>query len=520
MATPCPRCGALLPPDTPEGLCPACLFAAGLSATRPQVPEGPERAHYLETLLNRRLPDYKLRHLLGRGGMGEVWLAEQPSLGRQVAIKVLSAAADADPAFAERFHREARALAQLDHPHVVRIFDFGCVDGLFFLVMEYLPYNLRQRDFCRGFDRWHAPFQAFFALCDAVSAAHAHGIIHRDLKPENVLVGDGFRVKLADFGLARLRETPDVRPHGPAPGGSRLTEAHQVMGTPLYMAPEQRDRPQDVDHRADIYALGLILHEILTGKLPDGPPRTGNPRFDAVVRRATDPDPERRFRSVDYFRSVVEQTYKSQLYGAALTDLAVVAWLLCGLLHLASQVGDALDGTAAPLVPWPVQAIFFGPALLWNRLWWSALLERWAVAVAVAALAAYNAYAHGCHADLWPQPNWLFYGLFAVGGYVLLIERGWPLACWLLWHPGRSVDRNEFLIYTINFLAPAVLVGGCLLWGRLAPAGERHWMDVALAVLLLVVPRWLTVSGSRLRERLPQALFGWDKTELVSWRRA
>ena len=222
MAVACPRCGAALPPDAPERLCPACLFAAGLGTTQPHTPEGPERAQYLEALLNRRLPDYKLRHLIGRGGMGEVWLAEQPSLGRKVAIKVLPAAAMRDPAFAERFQREARAMAQLDHPHVVRIFDFGSIDGLFFIVMEYLPFNWRQRDFCRGFGSY-APFHAFFDLCSAVSAAHARGIIHRDLKPENILVNEGVGVKLADFGLARLRETPEAAaPSGPLPARAGL----------------------------------------------------------------------------------------------------------------------------------------------------------------------------------------------------------------------------------------------------------------------------------------------------------
>jgi hypothetical protein len=184
MSTACPRCGAVLPPDAPEGLCPACLFAAGLGDTQPHTPEPPDRAQYLETLLNRRLPDYKLRHLIGRGGMGEVWLAEQPSLGRSVAIKVMSAAVSADPVFAERFHREAKAMAQLDHPHIVRIFDYGCIDELFFIVMEYLPSNLRQFNFCRNSDdSWHLPLRAFFDLCDAVAHAHSKGILRKRERP-------------------------------------------------------------------------------------------------------------------------------------------------------------------------------------------------------------------------------------------------------------------------------------------------------------------------------------------------
>ncbi len=409
MATPCPRCGSALPADAPEGLCPTCLLAAGLSATQPHVPEGPDRAHYLETLLNRRLPDYKLRHLIGRGGMGEVWLAEQPSLHRQVAIKVLPAAVSADPAFAERFHREARALAQFDHPHVVRIFDFGCVDGLFFIVMEYLPFNLRQKKFLWGYAGWHLPMQAFFQLCDAVSTAHNHGIIHRDLKPENILVSAMNQVKLADFGLARLSETQEIRTPGLSPGDGRLTEAHQAMGTPLYMAPEQRDHPHEVDHRADIYALGLILHEILTGKLPDGSPRTGYPQFDAVIRRATDPIPGRRFGSVDYFKAVVQQIYQAQSGDSMLTDLGLCLWLLSGLLlALWGQffAAEEVRFRASSLWSLPGQLILFGPVLLWRRVWWSSRLEKLLVGTAVVALVVGNGYVHGWHPESWPAPVW------------------------------------------------------------------------------------------------------------------
>jgi len=522
MATSCPNCGAALPPDAPEGLCPACLLAAGVSATQPHVPEGPERVRYLETLLNRRLPDYKLRHLIGRGGMGEVWLAEQPSLRRPVAIKVLPAAVSADPAFAERFHREARALAQFDHPHVVRIFDFGCIDGLFFIVMEYLPHNLRQKKFLWGYSGWHLPMQAFIQLCDAVSTAHSHGIIHRDLKPENILVSAMNQVKLADFGLARLRETQEVQSSGPLPGGdSRLTEANQAMGTPRYMAPEQRDHPLEVDHRADIYALGLILHEMLTSKLPDGPPRTGYPQLDAVIRRAIDPIPGRRFGSVDYFKSEVQQIYEAQTPGGEMTDLGLCLWLLLGLMGLWSQFRTAAEGPLGPAWSFPGQLVFFGPVLLWPRVWWSSRLEKLAVGTAVVALVACNGYVHGWHPASWPEPIWYFYVVFAAGEclFLSLAVQFWAIVCWVLWRPSRSFRYNVLLVSGVVFLAPALLVGSCLLFGFLAPASSRHWMDVALVALLLLAPRWLVAIGNRLREDIPLALFGWNKeVSPDSWR--
>jgi serine/threonine protein kinase len=517
MATACPRCGATLPSDAPEGLCPVCLLAAGLGDTLPHTPEVPDRVQYLETLLNRRLPDYKLRHLIGRGGMGEVWLAEQPSLGRSVAIKVMAAAVRADPTFAERFHREAKAMAQLDHPDIVRIFDYGCIDDLFFIIMEYVPFNLRQRNFCWGISGWHAVFSAFFNLCEAVSHAHSRGIIHRDLKPENILVeACSVHVKLADFGLARLRDTPEAQAGGlPSGGGDpRLTQTHQVMGTPLYMAPEQRDRPHEVDHRADIYALGLILHEMLTGKLPNGSPHTGYPQLDAVLRRATDPNPDRRFRSVRNFKATVEEIYQATLFNSMLADLGYCAWLLLGLLVMWSapivQLFPAPDEAflhrAGVAGTWPVQMWFFGPVLLWTRVWWSPRLEKVAVGTALVSLIAGNVYWHCWQTELVPNLNLLLYVPFAVYLSYLLIETFLPFLWWGLWRSGYTFDRHGRL-YAVCVLPPALVIGGCLLFGWLVPAAYRHWMDVVL-VALMVVPRCLAARRKHLRERLPYHLMG------------
>jgi serine/threonine protein kinase len=539
MATHCPRCGADLPPDAPEGLCPTCLLAAALEGTQPHTPPGPDRAQYLETLLNRRLPDYQLRHLIGCGGMGEVWLAEQPSLGRQVAIKVLPAAAGADPAFAERFHREAKAMAQLDHPHIVQIFGYGCIDGLYFIIMEYLPANLRQRDFCRGQGLWGVPFVQFFNLCDAVAYAHSKGIIHRDLKPENILVGESCQVKLADFGLARLRDTSEARPENPPPGGgdARLTQAHHAMGTPRYMAPEQRDRPLEVDQRADVYALGLILHELLAGKLPDGPPRTGYPQFDAVIRRATDPDPDRRFVSVLQFKSAVERAFESRSFLGMLADVGTCAWVLFGLtliwymptLQLFAGAGGGGWLPSGVFATWPIQMVFFGPVLLQlafrdvsgqrTRVWWSPVLEKLAVASVFFTLVAYNVYAHGWLAESWPEPVWWQYYLLAFILYFCLVS-SLPLFFFLaLKRPGRTVNQHSPFLGVLMLscvLISALLVFGCLGFGSMAPAAWRHWMDVPLAALS-VVPGCLAARRNHLLESMPHLLDNWGNLKVNFW---
>jgi hypothetical protein len=212
-----------------------------------------------------------------------------------VALKILPPEVGREPAFAERFLREARALAKLNHPNIVALHDFGQHDGLFYFLMEFVDSgNLRQR-LAAGPLEGPAAGAVIGQVCDALQFAHEEGVVHRDIKPENILLDRKGRAKLADFGLARLRG-------GNAP--YTLTGSHQVMGTPYYMAPEQMDRPQDVDHRADIYSVGVVLYELLTGKLPVGsftPPsqKAGvDARFDAIVQRALAREPEQRYQHI------------------------------------------------------------------------------------------------------------------------------------------------------------------------------------------------------------------------------
>jgi hypothetical protein len=234
--------------------------------------------------------------------MGAVYKARQPALGRWVALKVLPSGQGAGSA--ERFNREARALARLNHPNIVAVHDFGQVEGLHFLIMEFVDgTNLRQLEKSARLSPREA-LQIIPQICDALQYAHDEGVVHRDIKPENVLVDRKGRVKIADFGLAKILDRE--------PATARLTAEGQVMGTPHYMAPEQVERPLAVDHRADIYALGVVFYEMLTGDLPIGkfsPPSRKvelDIRIDEIVLRALENDPERRYQRASEVKSEVQ----------------------------------------------------------------------------------------------------------------------------------------------------------------------------------------------------------------------
>jgi serine/threonine protein kinase len=290
----CPRCHAELPRESPDGLCPACVLRLGLDdvaetgAAAAAAPEAPDPSD-----LTRMFPQLEILDVLGRGGMGVVYRARQRGLDRLVALKILPPGVGSDPAFAERFTREARALARLNHPGIVTVHDFGQVDGLYYFIMEYVDgVNLREV-IRRGDLRPEAALALVPQICEALQYAHEEGIVHRDIKPENILMDRRGRVKIADFGLGKLLVA--------APAGAGLTGTQQVLGTLHYMAPEQWERPRAVDHRADIYSLGVVFYELLTGELPLGrfaPPSRKvrvDLRLDEVVLRTLEKEPERRY---------------------------------------------------------------------------------------------------------------------------------------------------------------------------------------------------------------------------------
>ncbi len=259
-------------------------------------------------------PQLEILECLGRGGMGVVYKARQRSLNRFVALKLLAPERVRDAQFAERFTREAQALAALSHPNIVTIYDFGQAGGFYFLLMEFVDgVNLRQLLRMRKF----TPEEALAIvppLCDALQLAHNRGIVHRDIKPENLLLDKDGRVKVADFGIAKMLGAVDAAGKGggaSASGGTTQT----AVGTPGYSAPEQKTDPQRVDSRADIYSLGVVFYEMLTGELPGKriePPssRMGgiqiDVRLDEIVLRALEREPERRYQTAGELKTVIE----------------------------------------------------------------------------------------------------------------------------------------------------------------------------------------------------------------------
>jgi hypothetical protein len=252
--------------------------------------------------------------------MGAVYKARQPTLDRLVAVKILPPAVASDPDFAQRFSREARALARLSHPHIVSVYEFGHVQGLYFFVMEYVDgANLRSAIQAARLKAEEA-LAIVPQICEALQYAHDEGVVHRDIKPENILIDKRGRVKIADFGLAKIVGQSSVAsPGSPPTRDFTLTGTHQVMGTLHYMAPEQIEKPQTVDHRADIYSLGVVFYEMLTGELPIG--RFAAPsqkvqmdvRLDEVVLRTLEKEPERRYQHASDVKTEVESIGRSSV---------------------------------------------------------------------------------------------------------------------------------------------------------------------------------------------------------------
>ncbi len=237
-------------------------------------------------------PNYDVHGLIACGGMGAVYHANQRSLDRDVAIKILPREFSQDSEFRVSFAAEAKAMAKLNHPNLIGVYDFGDVNGLLYIVMEYVPgsslYSVSNKRIVHQDDA----LKMVIDVCRGLSHAHQFGILHRDIKPSNILMDANANPKIGDFGLASVL-------------GKQVEEGEQIFGTPGYTAPEVIEPPHSFDHRADIFSVGIMLHEMLTGIEPNGVdplaelPAATNPKLRSIIQKAIHPNPEARHASTD-----------------------------------------------------------------------------------------------------------------------------------------------------------------------------------------------------------------------------
>jgi Tol biopolymer transport system component len=320
-----------------------------------------------------RLGPYEVIASIGAGGMGEVYRARDTRLGREVAVKVLPEEAAEQPERLRRFEQEARSLAALEHPHIVALHDFGVAEGHPYIVSELLAGQTLRERLRQGDLSVAKSLELTAQTARGLAAAHAKGIVHRDVKPENLFVSTDGRIKILDFGLAKLRE--EAEPDSPPETGSlsegitisRSTRTGAVLGTPAYLAPEQL-QGKAPDHRADIFALGVVLYEALAGRSPfrrdsaaetmaaivrdDPPPLSAHgrrvpPVLEGVVRRCLEKRPEERFQSAHDLALALESLAQASSLGGedeapprVLPARRRVAWVAAGAL-IALSVGAA-----------------------------------------------------------------------------------------------------------------------------------------------------------------------------------
>lgn len=289
-------------------------------------------------------PNYDVHGLIACGGMGAVYHATQRSLDRGVAIKILPREFSQDEEFRVSFEAEAKAMAKLNHPNLIGVYDFGDVAGLLYIVMEYVPgSSLYAVSHGRALEQDDA-LKLVIDVCHGLAHAHQYGVLHRDIKPSNILLDDNYSPKIGDFGLASALE-------------NQVQEGDQIFGTPGYTAPEVIDPPHTFDQRADIFSVGVMLHELLTGNTPNGEeplsalPRNANPRLRATIQRAIHPNPEARHASADELAAELEKIRafpNSLLITSSVTAKAPGPMSRPGALH--KSTASSGIGGARPMV--------------------------------------------------------------------------------------------------------------------------------------------------------------------------
>jgi eukaryotic-like serine/threonine-protein kinase len=387
-AAACPECGEAIAADAPMGVCPRCLLRPMVGPDLTEVHAPPAEAFQANPTSAGGpapvLPDLEILGRIGQGGMGTVYKARQIRLDRLVAVKVIRPDLAFEPAFADRFRREARAMARLNHPNIVTLHDSGEAAGVFYLVMEFVDGGDLRRALGRGPLTVEAALGVALQVSDALQSAHDQGVIHRDIKPENVLRDRRGRVKIADFGLAKLLELPA--------GESSMTATRQFLGTPAYVAPEQFTGVGKVDHRADIYALGVLLYEMLTDRLPLG--RYDLPseivgtdeELDEILARALQGDPSRRQASVGELRTELA-TYAEDNGLEVAMPPAEASPIAPASAEVAKLTGakDQAEGCAGWVLVFLVASAFSGLAarfgFSWDRLWLSLAIALVVLAV-------------------------------------------------------------------------------------------------------------------------------------------
>ncbi len=265
--------------------------------------------------LNELLSGYEVHELIARGGMGWIYRGYQPQLDRVVAIKVLRPGGDVAEEFGEHFQNEARVMARLHHTNIIGVHDFGTTpDGLLYIVMEYVEGSLLFDMIAEKRLERDGAIEVCVQVCDALQYAHSQGVVHRDIKPANILITPDWVVKIADFGLSKLFTTD----------GAAIGLGDEAYGTAEYVAPEVLDDNYPVDYRADIYSLGVMLYEMLTGGIPQGAFQPASvvarcdKRFDRIIATAIQPDPNARYQQATDFKAAVIAIREKPSRGAAI----------------------------------------------------------------------------------------------------------------------------------------------------------------------------------------------------------